>query len=561
MAREADTVGGEALAKSLEEQYWRKIERPQTWSGLERKVFYSPEDVAGLDYQRDLGDPGDYPFTRGVQRDMYRGRLWSMRHESGYASPKLSNQRLKFLLEQGASALDFIADQPTHQGFDGDHPIARDEVGLAGVPLTSLQDMEKLMEGIPLEKASTFTNCFSATNYIILAQYVALAENRGDELSNLRGSIIFDNIISFFCGEQLPTWNIDQRVRLGADLVEYLVKNIPYWNFLIPGYNIRETGINAIQEVAFIFSVAISYFKVLLGRGLNVDDFAPRISFIPSVHIDFFEEICKIRAERRLWAKIVKERFGAKNPRSCWFRGTAQTAGCSLYLQQTINNMARTTIESLAAVLGGVQGLQTTAYDEPICIPTDESHRTSLRIQQILAYEAGVGSVADPLGGSYYVESLTNKLEEEISALIKKIDDMGGMFEAVKKGWIQAEIDKALLQHQREIDRKERIIVGLNAFTIPREEDAVVDILTIPTDETRRQSEAVEKMKKERDNAAVERALKSLQEVAKSDKNVMPYVIEAVKAYATVGEINGVIRLAYGDSYDPLGVINPPFPL
>ena len=552
---------GKVEALDLEKAYRKKIARTKTWSGLETKEFYTPEDVAGIDYQRDIGDPGDYPFTRGIHRDMYRGKMWSMRHESGYASPERSNQRLKFLLEQGASALDFIADQPTHQGFDGDHPMARDEVGLTGVPLTSLQDMEKLMDGIPLEQASTFTNCFSATNYIILAQYVALAEKRGDDIKKIRGSIIFDNIISYYCGQQLPTWSIDQRTRLGADLMEYLVKNVPYWNFLIPGYNIRETGINAIQEAAFIFSVAISYFEEMLRRGFDVDDFAPRISFIPSVHIDFFEEICKIRAERRLWAKIVKERFKAKNPRSCWFRGTAQTAGCSLYLQQTLINLTRTSVESLAAILAGVQGVQTTCYDEAVCIPTDESHRISLRVQQILAHEAGVGRVADPLAGSYYVESLTSELEEKISALIKQIEDMGGMFEAVKKGWVQKEIDSAIFQYQKEVETKERIIVGQNAFTIPREEDTEVDILVIPTDETRKQSESVERLKKERDNAVVEKALKELIVVAKSDENVMPYVIEAVKAYATVGEINGVIRMAYGDSYDPFGMINAPFSL
>ncbi|MFH1479697.1 MAG: methylmalonyl-CoA mutase family protein [Pseudomonadota bacterium] len=550
---------GKIDAKTLEEAYWRKISRTKTWSGLETKASYRPEDISHLDYQRDVGEPGEYPFTRGIYSDMYRSKLWSMRHESGFGSPELSNQRLKFLIEQGASALDFIADQPTHQGLDGDHPLARDEVGLTGVPLTSLRDMEKLMDGIPLESASTFTNCFSSTNYIILAQYVALAERSGADIKKLRGSIIFDNIISFYCGQQLPTWSIDMRTRLGADLMEYLSKNVPYWNFLIPGYNIRETGINAIQEAAFIFSVAISYFEEMLRRGMSVDDFAPRISFIPSVHIDFFEEICKIRAERRLWAKIVKERFGGQNPRSYWFRGTAQTAGCSLYRPQPIINLARTTIESLAAVLAGVQGVQTTAYDEPICIPTDEAHRVSLRVQQILAYETGVGRVADPLGGSYYVESLTDQLEKEMVALIKKIDDMGGMFEAVKKGWVQEEIDKALIQYQREVENKERIIVGLNEFKIPYDEDEDVNILVIPTDATKRQVESVEKLKKERNNAAVGKALKSLYEAAKTDENVMPYVIDVVKEYGTVGEINGAIRLAYGDNYDPLDTIRAPF--
>ncbi|MFC1905110.1 methylmalonyl-CoA mutase family protein, partial [Chloroflexota bacterium] len=499
--------------------------------------------------------------TRGIYRNMYRGRLWSMRHESGYASPELSNQRLKFLVQEGASALDFITDLPTHQGLDGDHPLAQGEVGIVGVPVTSLQDMESLMEGIPMERASVFTNCFSAINYIIMAQYIALAQKRGIALAELRGSIIFDNIISYYCGTQLPASYFDQRIRLGADLMEYLIKNVPSWNFLIPGYNIRETGINAIQEAAFIFSVAIDYNGEMVKRGLTIDDFGPRLSFIPSAHIDFFEEIAKIRAERRLWARIARERLGAKNPRSGWFRGTAQTAGCSLYAQQPLNNIARSTIEGLAAILGGVQGLQVTCYDEPLCIPTDEAHRTSLRISQILANEAGVGAVADPLAGSYYVESLTSRLEAEISALIQKIDDMGGMFEAVRSGWIQTEIDKAGIWYQQEIESKERIIVGVNDFTIPREEDTEINILKIPTEATARQVENVKRLKRERDNAQVESVLLTLHKAAKAGENVMPYVIEAAKVYATVGEINGIIRQVYGDSYDPLGVINSPFSL
>lgn len=547
--------------EKLEESYNRKITRTTTWSGLPLKEFYTPEDIANLDYKRDLNDPGQYPFTRGIYNNMYRGRLWSMRHESGYASPELSNQRLKFLVQEGASALDFITDLPTHQGLDGDHPLAQGEVGMVGVPLSSLQDMESLMEGIPLDKASVFTNCFSAINYIIMAQYIALAQKQGIALTSLKGSIIFDNIISYYCGTQLPTFSFDQRIRLGADLMEYLIKNVPSWNFLIPGYNIRETGINAIQEVAFIFGVAIDYVQDMAKRGLTIDDIGPRLSFIPSAHIDFFEEIAKIRAERRLWARITRERFGAKNPRSGWFRGTAQTAGCSLYAQQPLNNIARSTIEGLAAILGGLQGVQVTCYDEPLCIPTNEAHRTSLRISQILANETGVGAVADPLAGSYYVESLTSRLEEEISALIKKIDEMGGMFVAVRKGWIQAEIDKAVIQYQKEIENKERIIVGVNDFTIPREDDTDIDILKIPNEATAKQVENVKRLKRERDNNQVEKAILSLHKAAKAGENVMPYVIEAARVYATVGEINGTIRQVYGDNYDPLGVIKSPFNL
>lgn len=541
----------------IEEAYKQKVTRTKTWSGFDLKEVYTPDDVV-LDYQKDLPNPGEYPFTRGIHPDMYRGKLWTMRHESGYGLPQHSNKRLKFLAEQGASGLDFIVDNPTHLGMDADHPLAQDDVGKTGVPLSSLQDMEELMEGIPIEKVSMFTNCFSACAFVILAQYVALAQNRGIDISCLRGQITGDSLHSRYCGYR-PAAPIDQALRVGTDLMEYCTRNMPLWNLVFPGYNLREGGINAVQEIAFIFALALAFSRELLKRGLSIDDFAPRISFVPSCHVDFFEEIAKIRAARRLWAKIMKEWLGAKDPRSCWYRGAAKAAGCSLVPQQPLNNIVRTSIEALAAVLAGVQALEVTAYDEPICIPTDQAHRTSLRIQQIIAHETGAASVADPLGGSYYIEHLTNKLEEEITSLLLKIENMGGIVEAMKTGWLDQEIDQALFQYEDEVESKKRIIVGMNEFIIPPEEDVSIAALNIPPELGAIQAEKVKRLKKERDNNKVREALKKLKERTMLGENVMPYVVEATKAYATIGEIVGTIRQAYGYDYDPAGVISSPF--
>jgi len=543
----------------IDDAYRQKITDTKTWSGFEVKRTYTPED-ADLDYKRDLGDPGEYPFTRGIHKDMYRGKLWTMRHEIGYGTPEDSNRRLKFMVENGATGLDFIADNPTHLGMDSDHPMAKHDIGRTGVPLSSLADMEELMDGIPMERVSTFTNTFSACGFVVFGQYIALAKKRGLDITKLRGQVITDTLHSRYCG-YAPAAPIDQAFRVGADLMEYISRNVPKWNMIFPCYNLRETGINAVQEVAFLFSIAIGFIRELIRRGLNIDDFAGRISWIPSCHLDFFEEIAKIRAERRLWAKIVKEWFGAKDPRSMWWRGAAKAAGCSLVAQQPLNNIARISIEALVAVLTGCQALEVTTYDEPICIPTDEAHRTSLRIQQILAYEIGAARVADPLGGSYYVESLTNKLETEIMDLINKIEEMGGIVKAIKSEWLDREIDEALIKYQEEVENKERIIVGVNEFVIPPEEDSEIDHLKISYEKGIDRIQKIERLKKERDNGAVEESLKRLYQISKSDENIMPYVIEANMNYATIGEIVGTVRVAHGNSYDASEVLDPPFPL
>jgi len=543
----------------ISDAYRQKVTDTKTWSGFEVKSTYTPEDI-DLDYERDLGSPGDYPFTRGIHKDMYRGKLWTMRHEIGYGTPEDSNRRLKFMIENGATGLDFIADNPTHLGMDSDHPLATHDIGRTGVPLTSLADMEELMDGIPMEKISTFTNTFSACGFVVLGQYIALAKKRGLDITQLRGQVITDTLHSRYCGYR-PAAPVEQAFRVGADLMEYLTKNVPKWNMIFPCYNLRETGINAVQEVAFLFSIAIAFIRELIRRGLDIDDFAGRISWIPSCHMDFFEEIAKIRAERRLWAKIVKDWFGAKDPRSMWWRGAAKAAGCSLVAQQPLNNIARVSMEALVAILTGCQALEVTTFDEPICIPTDEAHRVSLRIQQIIAHETGTARVADPLGGSYYVEALTSKLEKEIMDLINKIEDMGGIIEAMKSEWLDREIDESLIKYQKEVENKERIIVGMNDFVIPPEEDTEIDHLEISYEKGLDRVEKIKTLRRERDNQAVDASLKVLYEKSKGHENIMPYVIDAVSYYATIGEVVGMVRLAHGNTYDPSEVLSPSFPL
>ena len=543
----------------ISDAYRQKVTDTKTWSGFEVKSTYTPEDI-DLDYERDLGSPGDYPFTRGIHKDMYRGKLWTMRHEIGYGTPEDSNRRLKFMIENGATGLDFIADNPTHLGMDSDHPLATHDIGRTGVPLTSLADMEELMDGIPMEKISTFTNTFSACGFVVLGQYIALAKKRGLDITQLRGQVITDTLHSRYCGYR-PAAPVEQAFRVGADLMEYLTKNVPKWNMIFPCYNLRETGINAVQEVAFLFSIAIAFIRELIRRGLDIDDFAGRISWIPSCHMDFFEEIAKIRAERRLWAKIVKDWFGAKDPRSMWWRGAAKAAGWSLVAQQPLNNIARVSMEALVAILTGCQALEVTTFDEPICIPTDEAHRVSLRIQQIIAHETGTARVADPLGGSYYVEALTSKLEKEIMDLINKIEDMGGIIEAMKSEWLDREIDESLIKYQKEVENKERIIVGMNDFVIPPEEDTEIDHLEISYEKGLDRVEKIKTLRRERDNQAVEASLKVLYEKSKGHENIMPYVIDAVSYYATIGEVVGMVRLAHGNTYDPSEVLSPSFPL
>ena len=548
-------------AAGLTEAYFERPKKTETWSGFPVKEVYGPEDMKDMDYKRDVGEPGQYPYTRGIYRDMYRGRYWTRREVCGYGTAADTNERLKFHLEEGASGLSVIPDIPSHMGMDGDHPRAGEEVGLQGAPLTSLKDMEDLVAGIPLDKISMSFNESACSCPVTLAQYIIAAEKQGVDKAKLRGTMQNDPLHARYCGYR-PTNPIDLSVRTSTDIIEYCTKHMPLWvTGNVNMYDWREMGINASQEIAFGFSVAMAYIDGALKRGLDIDEFAPRRGFYCSAHIDFFEEIAKLRAARRMWARIMKQSYGAKDARSLMFRFGVHTAGCSLFPQQPLNNIIRIAYEALAAVLGGVQSLHCCSYDEPISLPTEESHRLAIRTQQILAYETGVANVTDPLGGSYYVEALTNKIEEEATRILEEIESLGGALEGMRNGWFDAEVEKAALKYQREIDAGERIIVGVNAFTIGKEKETPGGVHRVAPESQRLQVERVRELKQTRDEERVRAALGKLrQEAEKGEKvNLMPPILEAVSVYATRGEIMGTVRQVYGYSYDPLGVIESPF--
>jgi len=545
----------------LTEAYFEKPKKTETWSGFPLKEVYAPADVRRISYRRDVGDPGRFPYTRGIYRDMYRGRYWTRREVCGYGTAADTNERLKFHIEEGASGLSVIPDVPSHLGIDGDHPQARDEVGLQGAPLTSLRDMEDLVAGIPLDKITMSFNESACSCPVTLAQYIIAAEKQGVEKAKLRGTMQNDPLHARYCGYR-PNNPIDLSVKTSTDIIEYCTKNMPLWTTgNVNLYDWREMGINAPQEIAFGFSVAMAYIDGALRRGLDIDEFAPRRAFYCSAHIDFFEEIAKLRAARRMWARIMKERYGAKDPRSLMFRFGVHTAGCSLFPQQPLNNIMRIAYEALAAVLGGVQSLHCCSYDEPIALPTEEAHRIAIRTQQILAYETGVANVTDPLGGSYYVESLTNGIEAEAVRIMEEIEEAGGAVEAMRTGWFDQEVEKAALKYQQEIDSGERIIVGVNAFTAETEKETPGGVHRVDLESQRTQLKNVSELKKTRDIRKVREALGKLRgETERGEQvNLMPAILEAVSAYATRGEIMGTIRQVYGYSYDPLGTIESPF--
>lgn len=541
----------------LMEAYFEKPKRLTTWSGFPIKDIYTPADVAGIDYERDIANAGDYPFTRGIHSNMYRGRYWTMREGGGYARAADTNKRLKFLASQGVSGFSIFRDLPTVWGIDADHPMAEGEVGLCGVNLTSLKDMEEVLAGITLDKVSVALLCASSLASVIFSQYLAVAEKRGIDIAKLRGTIANDPLHSRYCYGKSGN-PIDLSVKLAVDIIEFCTKYMPLWNTnSVNAYDMRETGINAPEEIAFGFGIAMEYIRKAIERGLNIDDFASRISFYFSAGMDFFEEIAKLRAARSLWAKIMREKFGAKKPDSWKFRFGIHTAGASLVPQQPLNNIIRISIEALAGVLGGVQSLHCCSYDEPIALPSEESQQIALRTQQILAYETGIANTADPLGGSYFIENLTNKIEKESVKIIKEIDEMGGMAEAMKKEWVDQKIDQAALQLQKEIENNERVIVGVNAFTTPPEKKTPGGVHRIPPETEREQVASVRRLKESRDQKKVKEAIRRLREKAQmgEGENLIPSIIEALKAYATIGEIQGTIREACGLSYDPFNIL------
>lgn len=539
-----------------------KPKRLQTWSGFDVKEIYKPEDVKEL--EKDIAGAGEYPFTRGIYPDMYRGKLWTRRQPWGFGTPEDTNEQLKFLIRHGNTGLMVFRDQPTMHGIDSDHPLARGEVGVSGVPLCSIEDMEALMDGIPLEKVSMTLLCASVVSPVILAQYLVVAGRRGIDISGLRGTISNDSIMSHICYSKEAN-PIDLGIKVWGDLVEFCGRNMPLWHaaYVSAPYNIRDSGINAPQEIAFGLAIAATYIDGALRRGMDIDDVARRMSFYCSAGIDLFEEVAKFRAMRRMWAKMMKDKYGAGDPRSWQFKFAVQCAGSSLVPQQPLNNIARTAYESLAAVLGGCQSLFCTTYTEPVSLPTREAQRTALGIQGILAYETGVALVADPLGGSYYVESLTSKMEAEAAKIMTEIEETGGFPEALKSGWVERQIDEGNISYQREIESGERLIVGLNTMTIPPEEDLTPPggVLRIPPETEQKQVARVKKLKETRDHDRLRGAVANLRESAREGekKNLIPDIINAVEARATVEEIMGTIREARGLSWDPWGIRRSPF--
>jgi methylmalonyl-CoA mutase N-terminal domain/subunit len=520
--------------------------RFETSSGLPIADLYTAEDLAalGFDEQRHLGFPGEPPFTRGVQATMYRGRLWTMRQYAGFATAAETNERFRYLLEQGQTGLSVAFDLPTQMGYDSDAPQAAGEVGRVGVPIASLADMEVLLDGLPLGEVST-SMTINATAAILLALYVAAAERRGIPRAGLAGTVQND-ILKEYIARGTYIYPPGPSMRLVTDVFEFCAAEMPRWNTIsISGYHMREAGASAAQELAFTLADAIAYVEAARSRGLDVDRFGGRLSFFFAAWSELFEEVAKFRAARRMWARIMRERFGATDPRSLMCRFHVQTAGSSLTAQSTDNNIVRTTVQALAAVLGGAQSLHTNARDEALALPTEESARLALRTQQILAHEAGVTETPDPLGGSYFVEALTTGLERAAQDYLDEIDAMGGTLAAIAGGFQQREIQESAYRAQREIEAGERIVVGVNRFA--DEHRGTPRLQRIGPQAERRQVEGVRRVRRERDAAACEAALARLSDAARGEGNLLPAIIEAVNAYATLGEISDALRAVWGE--------------
>ena len=516
----------------------------------ERKEFaaqrlYTPLDVEGFDYGEKLGFPGQYPFTRGVQPTMYRGRLWTMRAYAGFATAEETNARYKYLLEAGQTGLSVAMDLPTQIGLDSDHELSHGEVGKVGVAIDSLADMEALFDGIPLDKVST-SMTINGPAAVLLAMYVAVAEKQGVAPEALKGTIQND-ILKEYIARGTYIFPPRPSMRLITDTFEYCSKNIPKWNTISVGaYHIREAGASEVQEIAFAFANAMAYIDAAIKAGQKVDDFAPGISWIFTAGLDFFSEVAKFRAARRLWARIMKERYGATVPKAQMLRVHVHTAGSVLTAQQPLNNVVRITWQAMSAVLGGIQSMACCAYDEAIALPTEESATLALRTQQLLAYESGVTDTIDPLAGSYYIESLTDKIEQEAYEYIAKIDKMGGAVAAIEQGYMQQEMAAHAYEYQHDVELGKRTVIGVNKFA-DNKKMAEQDVLTADLSVGERQVARLNKMKEGRDNAAVQASLGKLREAAKGTENLMPYLIDAVKTYATLGEICGVLREEFGE--------------
>ncbi|MGY5856089.1 MAG: methylmalonyl-CoA mutase family protein [Candidatus Thorarchaeota archaeon] len=520
-----------------------------TTSSKPVKVLYTPLDIPNFDYMKDLGFPSEYPYTRGVQPTMHRGRLWTMRQFAGMGTAEETNARFKFLLANGQTGLSVAFHLPTIFARDSDHPYSHGEVGKLGVAIDTLKDMEILFDGIPLDQVTT-SMTINAPASILLAMYMVAAEKQGVS-SNQIGGTIQNDLLKEYMAQKSWILAPAPSLRIIGDIMEYATTNIPRWNTIsISGYHIREAGSTAVQELAFTLLNGMEYVKVGMKHGLDVDSFAPRLSFFFNAHNDIFEEVAKYRAARRIWAREMKETFGAKKERSLWMRFHTQTAGCSLTAQQPMVNTVRTAYQALAAVLGGTQSLHTNSMDEALCLPTEDAVRVALRTQQVLAHESGVANTIDPLAGSYYVEALTNEMEEEAYKYFEKVEALGGVVEAIEKGFFQREIAEASYRYQKEIDSGDRKIIGVNDYVLEGEK-ITIPVLKIDAEVERRQIERTQKIRKDRDNKKVEEALDGLRKASEGDENVMSHIVSAVREYATIGEIFETWRELWGEWEEP----------
>lgn len=534
------------LAKTLQ----RQPERDENFATSSQPVqrLYTPLDVADMDYLRDLGFPGEYPFTRGVQPTMYRGRYWTMRQYAGFGTAEESNQKFRYLLSQGQTGLSVAFDLPSQLGYDSDDPMAIAEVGQVGVAIDSLYDMETLFEGIPLDQVST-SMTINAPAAVMLAMYVVAAEKQGVGPEKLNGTVQND-VLKEYVARGTYIFPPGPSVRLAADIMAYCARNVPQWNTIsVSGYHIRDAGATAAQEIGFSFANACAYMDAALERGLAVDEFAPRISWIFNTHNNFFEEIAKYRALRRLWARLLKEQYGAKDPRSMMLRTHTQTGGSTLVAQQPENNIVRAAIQSLAAVIGGVQSIALSCFDEALALPTDEAQRIALRTQQIIAHETGVADTVDPIAGSYFVEHLTNELERQARSYMDQIAKMGGSVAAIESGWMQNQIAEASWKYQRDVDDRREVVVGVNEYQDGGEQRP--SIFSVDKRLVEHQLRRLEHHRRERDAARVQATLAALKDAARGTGNLMPPIIECVRAYATLGEICGALREVFGEYQAP----------
>jgi len=520
------------------------VAEPQTSSHIPVHPLYTPVDLADMNYDRDLSYPGEFPFTRGVQATMYRGRLWTMRQYAGMGDAEESNKRYKYLLANGTTGLSVAFDLPTQIGLDSDNPLAVGEVGKVGVAIDSIEDMQRLFDGIELTKIST-SMTINATASILLALYVAVARRQGADIRKLSGTVQND-VLKEYIARGTYIYPPQQAMRIITDLFAWTNENVPDWNTIsISGYHMREAGSTAVQEVAFTLGNGIAYVEAAIRAGLDVDKFAPRLSFFFNAHSNFLEEVAKFRAARRMWAKIMRDHFKAKNPKSWMLRFHTQTAGSTLTAQQPENNIVRTAIQAMAAVLGGTQSLHTNSFDEALALPTEQSARIALRTQQIIAFESGAPQTVDPLAGSYYIESLTNEIEKRASEYLQKIETMGGMLKAIERGYVQQEIQNAAYEYQQAVDRQEAVVVGVNRFH--SEEQKAVPIQRIDPALEPKQVERLRALRAKRSPQTWQAAIQAVEDTARSGENLMPRILAAVEANATVGEISDAMRKVYGE--------------